>query len=269
VLGNNGAGGHVFRSFGFSGIGTKACYLQGTPAVALFDSSGRRLRFKSREPFLGNLNTAAVLVEPGPLPDPNHNLKRGQAAMTIEWVSRPEGCPVSSATTVQIAVAKVTLPTGGAALIVRLPGDPGAYICGGLGVGSFDGPVPPVEEPPLLPLPTISLKVPSTVHAGGDLVYQVTLTNGTSTGIDLIANCPNFGQDLFPGDLSGSPPRGIKPLYQLNCKPAGTMEPGASLTFEIHLVIPRDMVPGAYTVFFALSYWNETTAAAGSRVTIR
>jgi uncharacterized membrane protein len=118
-------------------------------------------------------------------------------------------------------------------------------------------------------LPAISLKVPSTVHAGGDLIYQVTLTNGTSTGIDLIGNCPNFGQDLFPGNLNGSPPRGVKPLYQLNCKPAGTMEPGASLTFEIRLAIPKDAGAGTYTVFFALFYWNEGTDPASSRVTIK
>ena len=110
---------------------------------------------------------------------------------------------------------------------------------------------------------------PSTRYAGGDLIYQVTLTNGTSTGIDLIGNCPNFGQDLFLGDLSGSPPRGIKPLYQLNCKPAGTMVPGASLTFEIHLAIPRDAGAGTHTVFFALFYWNERTDPASSRVTIK
>ena len=268
VLGHNGAGGHVFQSFGFSGIGTKACFLQGTPAIALFDGSGRLLRFKFREPFLGNLNTAAVLVEPGPLPDPNANLKRGQAAMTIEWLSRPDGCPVGSATTVHIAVAKITLPAGGVPLTIRMPADPGTYVCGGLGVGKFDGPAPSIEEPPLLPLPAISLKVPSTVHAGGELIYQVTLTNGTSAGIDLIDNCPNFGQELFPGNLNGSPPRGVKPLYQLNCKPAGTIEPGVSLTFEIRLAIPRDSGPGTYTVFFALFYWNERTDPASSRVTI-
>ena len=268
VLGNNGAGGHVFRSFGFSGLGPKACFLNGVPTIALFDASGHHLPVQSRAPFLLSTDPGAVLLEPGPLPDPNTEMKPGQAAVTIEWASAPEGCPKGPAP-VHIAMVKITLPTGGPALTAHLTAEPTAYVCGGLGVGSFQGPPPTVEEPPLLPLPTATLKVPVTAHAGSDLVYEVTLTNGTATAIDLIANCPNFGQDVFPGDLNGSPPRGIKPLYQLNCKPAGTIKPALSLTFEIHLAIPPDTAPGTYTVFFALSYWNERTNPASARVTIR
>jgi hypothetical protein len=195
-------------------------------------------------------------------------MKRGQAAMSIEWTSAPEACPKAAAP-VHIAVVKITLPTGGPALIAHLTAEPAAYVCGGLGVGAFQGPPPLIEEPPLLPLPAITLKVPATANAGGDLVYEVTLTNGTAAAIDVAANCPNFGQDVFPGDLKGGPPRGIKPLYQLNCKPAGTIEPASSLTFEIHLAIPPGTPPGTYTVFFALSYWNEMTNPVSARVTIR
>jgi hypothetical protein len=195
-------------------------------------------------------------------------MKRGQAAVTIELASAPEACP-NGAAPVHIAVVKITLPTGGPALTAHLTAEHATYLCGGLGVGAFQGPPPLVEEPPLLPLPGITLKVPATAHAGGELVYEVTLTNGTDAPIDLTANCPNFGQDVFPGDLNGSPPRGVKPLYQLNCKPAGTLEPASSLTFEIHLAMPPDTAPGTYTVFFMLSYWNEMTNPGSARVTIR
>jgi hypothetical protein len=266
VLGGNGAGGHVFQSFGFSGRGTTVCFVQGTPAVALFDPAGRLLPFKPRSLFSGSLSTGPVLVEPGPLPDPHTNLTNGQAALTIDWVSQPEQCQGSVG--VQIAMAKITLPSGGPALTVTLPTAPEAYPCQGLGVGAFEGPPPPVEEPAVLPLPAIALKVPASVRAGGDLVYQVTLTNGTLQPMDLVANCPNYGEELFPSDPNGGPPRAIKPLFQLNCTPAGTIQPTASLTFEMRLTVPQDETPGSYKLFFTLGYWNAMTTPTSAPVTI-
>ena len=266
VLGSNGAGGHVFRSFGFSGRGTTDCFLQGTPSVALFDRSGHLLPFKPRAPFLGSLSTGPVLVQPGPLPDPHANLKNGQAALTIDWVTQPEAC--GGSTSVQIATVKITLNGVGAALSATLPDDPGAYLCAGLGVGAFEGPPSPVEEPPVLPLPAIALRVPSTVRAGGVLVYQVTLTNGTLQPMDLVANCPNYGEELFPNDPNSGPPRAMKPLFQLNCTPAGTIQPKASLTFEMRLNVQQDEAPGLYRLFFTLGYWNSMTAPTSAQVTI-
>jgi hypothetical protein len=266
VLGGNGAGGHVFQSFGFSGRGTSACFVQGTPAVALFDPSGHLLPFEPRSLFSGSISTGPVLVEPGPLPDPNTNLVVGQAALTIDWVSQPEQCQGSAG--VQIAMAKITLPTGGSALTVTIPNAPGANTCQGLGISSFEGPPPPVEEPAVLPLPAIALKTPSSVRAGTVLVYQVTLTNGTLQPMDLVANCPNYGEELVLVDPKGGPIRGIKPTFQLNCAPAGTIQPTASLTFEIRLAVPQDEAPGSYKLFFTLGYWNAMTTPASAPVTI-
>jgi Protein of unknown function (DUF4232) len=266
VLGSNGAGGHVFRSFGFSGRSRTDCFLQGTPAVALFDSSGHLLPFKPRAPFLGLLSTEPVLVQPGPLPNPHANLTNGQAALTIDWVTQPEAC--GGSTSVQIATARITLNGGGAALSATLPDDSGAYLCAGLGVGAFEGPPPPVEQPVVLPLPAIALKVLATVRAGGDLVYQVTLTNGTLQPMDLVANCPNYGEELFPNDPNSGQPRAIKPLFQLNCTPAGTIQPKASLTFEMRLKVQQDEAPGLYKVFFTLGYWNSMTTPTSAQVTI-
>ncbi len=98
ALASNGAGGHVFQSFGFSGRGPASCFLQGTPVVAVFDSSGRRLSFKTRAPFLPDDGAGPVLVKPGPLPNLASvtGLVLGQASVTIEWVSQPEACPVGS-----------------------------------------------------------------------------------------------------------------------------------------------------------------------------
>jgi len=266
ALGSNGAGGHVFRSFGLSGRGTTTCFVQGTPSVAVFDPSGHLLPFEPRTLFSGSLATGPVLIKPGPLPDPYTNLKNGQAALTIDWVSQPEQCQGNAG--VQIAMAKITLPSSGPALTVTLPTGPDAYTCQGLGIGAFEGPPPPVEEPAVLPLPAIALKVPASVRAGGVLVYQVTLTNGTLQPMDLIANCPNYGEGLVLMDPKGGPIRGIKPTFQLNCAAAGTIQPTASLTFEIRLAVPQDEGPGSYRLFFTLGYWNAMTIPSSVLVTI-
>ncbi len=122
----------------------------------------------------------------------------------------------------------------------------------------------------MLPLPAVVLKnVPSKVRAGDVLVYEVTLTNDGQVPMDLVANCPSYGEELFPaGSTGSSPPRAIKPLHQLNCAPAGTIRPGASLTFEMRVQVPRDAAPGSYRVFFTIGYWNETVALLTSRADI-
>jgi hypothetical protein len=86
--------------------------------------------------------------------------------------------------------------------------------------------------------------------------------------MDLVANCPSYGEVLVPGNANGSPPVGIKPLFQLNCKPAGTLQPSASLAFEMRLSVPRDTTPGSYSVFFTLGYWNTMTKPISAAVTV-
>jgi hypothetical protein len=100
------------------------------------------------------------------------------------------------------------------------------------------------------------------------LVYQVTLTNGTLQPMDLIANCPNYGEELVLINPNGGPTRGIKPAFQLNCSPAGTIQPKASQTFEMRLTIPQNEAPGLYKLFFTLGYWNAMTTPTSAPVTI-
>ncbi|HVC78083.1 MAG TPA: hypothetical protein VND96_16350 [Candidatus Micrarchaeaceae archaeon] len=265
VWGGGGAGGHILTSFGFAGRGPGACFVNGTPMVSLFDRSGRLLPFKANGSFFPSETTGPVLIEPGPLPDPNSGtgLKYGQAQVTIDWDTQPETCPSSG---VQVGVAKITLPGGVYALTVTIPSEPEAYTCLGLGVGTFQGPVPVVEEPPTPPLPAVTLKAPSSVRAGRVLVYQVTLTNHTLQPVDLVANCPSYGEQLFASHPSQPP--GIKPMFQLNCAPAGTVLPTASLTFEMRLAVPGDDTPGTYTLVWMLWYWNAMTNPTSAQVTI-
>lgn len=265
-LGRNGAGGTVFRYFGFAGRGPRPCFVEGTPTVELFDRAGRKLPFKMRSPFGGAGSPAPVLVEPGPLPILGTNLRPGQAGLGIDWVSQPEQCPGSAA--VEIASAGITLATGGPAVTVALVSPAGGYTCKGLGIDTFAGPPPPIEEPPVLPLPAIALKVPASVRLGQVLDYQVTLTNDTLKPIDLVANCPNYGQELFPSAPSGNPNPAMKPLFQLNCGAAGAMLPNATLRFEMRLTVPRETTPGPYFVVFQLSYWNTYSDPASAMVSV-
>jgi Protein of unknown function (DUF4232) len=265
-LGRNGAGGTVFRYFGFAGRGPGRCFVEGTPAVELFDRAGRKLPFHPRAPLGGAGPTAPILVEPGPLPKFGTNLQPGQAGLGIEWVSQPEQCPGSAA--VDIASASITLATGGPALTVALAPPAGGYTCQGLGIGTFAGPPPPIEEPPVLPLPAITLKTPSSVRAGQVLEYQVMLTNDTLESIDLVANCPNYGQELFPNASSGNPTPVMKPLFQLNCAVAGAILPNATLNFEMRLTVPRETAPSPYFIVFQLSYWNSYSDPASGTLRV-
>jgi hypothetical protein len=265
-LGRNGAGGTIFRFFGFAGRGPGACFVEGTPTVELFDRAGRKLPFKARSPFGGGGSPVPVLVEPGPLPILGTNLRSGQAGLGIDWVSQPEQCPGSAA--VEIATAAITLATGGPPLTVALVPPAGGYTCQGLGIGTFAGPPPPIEEPPVLPLPAIALKAPASVRAGQVLEYQVMLTNDTLEPIDLVANCPNYGQELFSSAPSGNPKPVMKPLFQLNCTAAGAILPNATLRFEMRFTVPRETTPGPYFVVFQLSYWNAYSGPASAMVRV-
>lgn len=267
LLGSNGGTGHVFTTFGFSGLGPDACFVQGTPTVALFDGSGRRLPFNTRPPYMPPLWMGPVLIELAPLPDPHNALKYGQAALTVDWVSQPEPCPGGAG--VQVAVAKITLPSGGPALTVALPTKPlVAYTCQGLGIGAFEGPLPTIDQQPPQPLPAMALQAPSSVRAGQELVYRVTMTNDTKLPMDLVASCPNYEEELFLNDGNGGPPLGGKHFFQLNCTPAGTIKPNASVTFEMRFAVPRDAAPGSYTLAFMLGYWNAMTKWTNEQVII-
>jgi hypothetical protein len=240
--------------------------VEGTPAVTLFNRAGASLPFKPRPFFGGPDATVPILVEPGPLPAANTNLQKGQAGITIDWVTQPEACPGAGG--VLVATAKIAIPGGGPAVTVPVPSMPAAYTCQGLGIDTFQGPPPPIVEPPVLPLPAIALKAPSSVRAGAVLVYEATLTNATPQPIDLVANCPSYGEQLFLNDPSGIPPVALKPTFQLNCTPAGTIQPTASLTFEMRLTVPGDETPGSYALVFTLGYWNAMTKPTSAQVRV-
>jgi hypothetical protein len=94
------------------------------------------------------------------------------------------------------------------------------------------------------------------------------LTNDTLESIDLVANCPNYGQELFPNAPSSNPTPAVKALFQLNCAPAGKLAPNATLNFDMRFTVPKETAPGPYFIVFQLSYWDSYSAPASSGVRV-
>jgi hypothetical protein len=265
VIGSNGATGHVLTSFAFAGTGPASCYLDGTPSVGLVDSNGQAIAFKQRPPYVPPLQPGPALVDPGPAPTPYTAVKFGEAGLVLDWVSQPEACPGGQP--VAPAEALIAIPGGGILTIPISPG-PAAYACQGLGVGAFEGPYAPVQPTPPPPLPALTLELPHSAQVGHSLEYLMTLTNSRGEPLDLVANCPTFEEELFADIAHGSGPLGGKHIYSLNCGPAGTLKPGASVTFRLVFKVPADAHPGQYTFTFGLGYWNSMTSSLQVPVTI-
>ncbi len=261
------AGEHLFVSFRFIGANRGPCFLDGTPAIGLTDSSGHAIAFRQLPPFGPGPQPGPALIEPGPAPTAGLGLKVGQADLTIDWVTQAETCPPDTQPVVP-AKAQIAIPAGGILTIAISPA-PDAYLCSGLGVGAFEGPYVPIQPSPPPPLPAISMSVPSTGRVGVALPYLVTLTNDHPQALELVALCPTYEEELFADPQMGSPPLGGKHLYALNCGPAGSIPAGAGVTFQMVFLVPNDAAPGKYTLFFGLGYWNAIASYSQATVTLK
>lgn len=261
VIGSNGATGHVITSFGFTGAAA-VCYLDGTPSVGILDSKGSPIAFRQQAPYTP-LHPGRALIELGPAPTRGAELKVGQAALNVDWVSQPESCPGVQA--VQPTTAVISIP-GGGIVEIPIPLEPSAYACAGLGVGDFEGPYVPIQPGPPPPLPAISMQAPGTGRVGQALPYFVTLTNDRTQPTDFTSICPNYEEELFADIKHGSPPLGGKHIYALNCGLASSIQPGASVTFQMVFLVPLDAAPGTYTLTFGLGYWNAMTGFSQATV---
>jgi hypothetical protein len=127
---------------------------------------------------------------------------------------------------------------------------------------------PPVQATPPPPLPGIALELPLNVRVGQPLEYRMTLTESRAQALDLVALCPTLEEELFADISTGKGPLGGKHLYSLNCKPVGTLKPGAHITFRMVFEVPADAAPGTYTFMFGLGYWNAISSVVETPMTI-
>lgn len=259
VIGSSGATGHIITSFGFAGKASD-CFLDGTPSIGILDSTGNPINFRQQTPYFRPTHPGRALIQPGPAPAPYTAPRPGQGSVNIDWNSQPESCPgVDSPQAIEPATAVIAVPAGGI-VEVSIPLEPAAYPCAGLGVGVFEAPYVPIQPGPPPPLPALAMQVPSTSRVGQALPYFVTLTNEGSQPTDFTSLCPNYEEEMFADIVHGSPPLGGKHLYALNCGLADSIQPGASLTFQMVFLVPVGAAPGKYTLTFGLGYLNAMTS---------
>lgn len=246
VVGQQGAGGNWSVSFAFSGSGQSDCYLDGMPAVTVYDAAGHALPFKVRAPFGPPTGVEGrALVSPGPTPELNTGLKYGEAAFSIDWVSQPEACLGQAA----VVPASARIGIKGGSLTIPMQVRVGAYTCQGLGVSSFVSPPAQVEPAPEPPVPAVTVSITGSAVAGKPFSYLVVLTNTTNQTMDLAAQCPSYEEEMFAG--SGLP-LGGKHFYMLNCNPAGSLAPRARVAFQMVYPVAADAAPGRYNLMFRL-----------------
>ncbi len=242
-----GGGGQMLGSLAVTNVGAHPCVLDGNPRLVDLRSGKSIVKpiTYHGEPSDGSGNTSAaagpVLLEPG-----------GAAGAFLWWSN---WC---GATNPDVTSLSVTLPAGGTPIEAG-PTSPGPGIGG---VPRCDVPSAPStftayaftpvapEQPASSPQPASAvLSVPSTVTAGADLVYYVTLKNlGTQPAP--LDPCPTYSEDLVVGGVALKLPDAA--FLLLNCAFLGpALEPGSFVQLEMHLPIPADAVPGP-----AILHWD-------------
>jgi hypothetical protein len=252
LLGFQGATGHTDMPLALRNRSGAACVLNGYPYVTVVDAGGRALApvngNEFRDTFFDQLPALPVLMlaETPPLPvvtpGPQQGASRGQAVMNLTWVDCRHP---------QAARLWLDLPSAGGRLVVPFataatsspacdgnPGLPSELARGPLLAAGFT----------TLPSPdyiatVLTVSAPAQVRRGTTLVYHVTLSNTDARPYPLDP-CPDFNE--FVGAKQAIA------RYQLNCTPAGSLAPGAQVTFEVHLDFPAAMTPGPYTLEWAL-----------------
>jgi hypothetical protein len=235
-----GATGQMVGWLALTNVGQRPCVLNGSP---------RLIRLRSATTIL-----APVTYQAGQDAGPGSStgaagpvlLRPGEGADAFLWWTNwcPEMRPL-------VTSLLVTLPAGGSP-IVASPASPGP---GFFGAPRCDQPATAstftayafVPEPPQTPVhepqaASVSLSVPPSATAGGDLAFFVTLTNrGTLPAV--LSPCPSYTEDLIVGGRALKPP--APQQFRLNCAAIGNaLAPGASVTLQMHYAVPAAVSPG-------------------------
>jgi hypothetical protein len=110
-------------------------------------------------------------------------------------------------------------------------------------VGVFQPLVPQPRPATQLPFRLRFDRLTYRVARGSILRYRVTVTNASRKPFRFRA-CPAYFEALGGSDRHE--------LHILNCRPVGTLAPGAARVFAIELRVPRTTTPGATELFFEL-----------------
>jgi hypothetical protein len=135
-------------------------------------------------------------------------------------------------------------------LVLRLPGGTERTVSGlnlslpcGLGVTPFSMPKPsPTYAPYFLASLRPEIVLPSTVKAGGTLVYHVTLRNPLSRPVSL-SPCPAYIEHSSSD---------IKLEYQFNCSSVHAIAAHASVVYQMKMAVPDSTPTGTMTVYWSV-----------------
>jgi hypothetical protein len=227
----DGAGGTILRTWQFRNIGATSCLLTGR----LDSASGVRQ---------GNRETI-VLHQPGDRADVVPVvLAPGDAGIApFSFYPRCDDStspPVASTTFTDIQLGLL----GGFLSVHSAPDglNLGCHVSEGLNAGAVGGSVPALRfaDQPLGHL-RFRIDAPSTVQAGHDLDYVLTVSNPTGAAIAL-RPCPSYLQ------WSG----GVKDHFMLNCAQARPVPARGQETFAMRLHVPSDADTGSTKLAWGL-----------------
>ncbi len=214
-----------------------ACYLAGVPQSQLADVS-TQTRVGS-----GQFATQRVDLAPG------------QSALVI--IGAPVGCP-ASANPILSAKLRVTLPNGD---VMPVQGTRINTECGPANVTEFTAINPPPASPGPLSNLRPAINAPQSATRGTVLTYHVTIRNASATSIDY-SPCPSYTEGV-----SNNAGPILERTLLLNCSVAGSIGPGATLVYEMKLLLPSSMSPGATKLFWHLEVPDGQSAGAVISVT--
>ncbi len=209
-----------------------ACYLAGVPQSQLADVS------------------AQTGVDSGRFATQRVDLAAGQSALLI--VGAPVGCP-ASANPILSAKLSMTLPNGD---VMPVQGARINTECGAANVMEFNA----ITLPPASPGPLSNLRpavnAPQSAARGTVLTFHVTIHNASATSIDY-SPCPSYTEGI-----SNNAGPILQRTLLLNCSAASSIGPGATLVYEMKLLLPSSMSPGATKLFWRLEVPDGQSAGA-------
>jgi hypothetical protein len=135
------------------------------------------------------------------------------------------------------ATIRLGLPDDGGSLDLALSPNaspPGIEVCYPVGLTRFEDPALVWATPEASPL-FASIAGPAQARRGENLRLLVTLRNISESDVSFGEPCPNYTIHI------GGEKLGVLAEHMLNCAPAGVLDPGESVTFEVMVTLPSTL----------------------------
>jgi hypothetical protein len=243
-LAGGAAAGNVDRPLLLRNKGASDCFVQGFADVTVLDRAGRVLAQAvgaagrgtffadgPADPVLMAHNTPAL-----PKPFQTRDGSEGQAFMNFSWYDCRH--PLAATLAIGLPDGHGTFRIPYATEAAENPMCPSNYRAiarGPLSPAGSQWPYVEVEA---------TLNAPAEARPGTRITYYVTLRNAGNRDYDM-RPCPDYAEGFNGKQFLAE--------YQLNCSPVGPLKPGAQVTFEMRLDVPKEIGPGTRDLSWFLS----------------